>query len=116
MMQGLPDVNTENRGFQAYYMNYCNDVIACGGDGFRYDTAKHIGVPSDPKDQKSSQNDFWPVATGKKAVDGKGTRLNDNGNLFIYGEVLQDNGVPYQEYASYMEMTASGYEIGRAHV
>lgn len=108
-MNGLPDVNTENRGFQAYYMNFVNDVIACGGDGFRYDTAKHIGVPSDPRDAKSVENDFWPVATGKKAVSGTNVKLNDNGNLFIYGEVLQDKGVPYKEYASYMEMTASGY-------
>jgi alpha-amylase len=107
MMGGLPDVNTENKGFQAYYMNYVNDIIACGGDGFRYDTAKHIGVPSDPKDSKSQENDFWPVVTGKKAVNG--VSLANNGNLFIYGEVLQGDNVPETEYANYIEMTASSY-------
>ena len=88
MMGGLPDVNTENQGFQAYYLKYCNDLIALGCDGFRYDTAKHIGVPSDPKDSANTRgvNDFWDVATGKKAVNG--VSLNNKDNLFIYGEVL----------------------------
>ena len=108
-MGGLPDVNTENQGFQEYYLKFCNDVIACGGDGFRYDTAKHIGVHSDPKDASNTrgENDFWDVATGKKAVNG--VSLNRPDNFFIYGEVLQDNGIPYDEYASYMNMTASSY-------
>ena len=108
-MGGLPDVNTENQGFQKYYLQFCNDVIDCGGDGFRYDTAKHIGVASDPKDASNSRgvNDFWDVATGKKEVNG--VKLNRPDNFFIYGEVLQDEGIPYGEYASYMEMTASSY-------
>lgn len=108
-MGGLPDVNTENQGFQKYYLEFCNDAIACGGDGFRYDTAKHIGVPSDPIDSSNSRgvNDFWDVATGKKSVDG--VSLNKPDNFFIYGEVLQDDGIPYSEYASYMNMTASTY-------
>ena len=48
---GLPDVNTENPDFQYYFMKYINELIDCGAGGFRYDTAKHIGLPSDPKDQ-----------------------------------------------------------------
>ena len=108
-MGGLPDVNTENQGFQAYYLKYCNDIISLGCDGFRYDTAKHIGVPSDPKDSSNTRgvNDFWDIATGKKAVNG--ISLNKADELFIYGEVLQDRNIPYNEYASYMNMTASGY-------
>ena len=108
-MGGLPDVNTENQGFQEYYLKYCNDLISLGCDGFRYDTAKHIGVPSDPKDSSNSRgvNDFWDVATGKKDVNG--VTLANKDNLFIYGEVLQDRNIPYNEYASYMNMTASSY-------
>ena len=109
MMGGLPDVDTENQGFQAYYLKYCNDLIALGCDGFRYDTAKHIGVPSDPKDANNTRgvNDFWDVATGKKAVNG--VSLSNKDNLFIYGEVLQGDNVPTSEYANYMEQTASDY-------
>ena len=108
-MGGLPDANTENQGFQAYYIKFCNDVVACGGDGFRYDTAKHIGVHSDPKVSSNTRgvNDFWDVATGQKEVNG--VKFNKPDNLFIYGEVLQDDGMPYGEYASYMNMTASSY-------
>jgi len=105
-MGGLPDVNTENPDFQYYYMTYVNDLLACGVRGFRYDTAKHIGLPSDPKDEKSPENDFWPVATGRKAVKGLRMALPED-SLFIYGEVLQDRNVKETEYAEYICMTAS---------
>ena len=105
-MGGLPDVNTENPDFQAYFLKYLNDLIACGADGFRYDTAKHIGVPSDPLDAKSTRNNFWPVVTGEESA--KGVTLGDK-NVFTYGEVLQGDNVPESEYAKYMRMTASSY-------
>lgn len=106
-MGGLPDVNTENPDFQHYYMLYVNDLIACGADGFRYDTAKHIGLPTDPLDPKAKENDFWDVATGRKSV--KGVRLDTRKDLFIYGEVLQDKNVKEKEYAEYVNLTASNY-------
>jgi alpha-amylase len=107
---GLPDVNTENPLFQKYYMEYVNELIKMGVRGFRYDTAKHIGVHSDPVDTASGvkENDFWDVATGRKSV--KGVKLCvPADSLFIYGEVLQDKNVPEAEYADYFGMTASGY-------
>lgn len=97
-MGGLPDVNTENPDFQYYYMLYINDLISCGVRGFRYDTAKHIGLPSDPTDPKAEENDFWLVATGRKAVKGLSLALPKD-SLFIYGEVLQDRNVKETEYA-----------------
>lgn len=107
-MGGLPDVNTENPDFQYYYMTYVNDLLNCGARGFRYDTAKHIGLPSDPIDEKSKENDFWPVAMGLKPV--KGLTLSvPRDSLFIYGEVLQDKNVKEQEYAEYFDLTASSY-------
>ena len=105
-MGGLPDVNTENPDFQEYFLKYLNDLIACGADGFRYDTAKHIGVPSDPLDKKSTRNNFWPVVTGEESANG--VTLSDK-NVFTYGEVLQGDNVPESEYAKYMRMTASSY-------
>lgn len=97
-MGGLPDVNTENPDFQHYYLTYVNDLLACGVRGFRYDTAKHIGLPSDPKDAKAPENDFWDIATGRKSV--KGLRLSlPKDSLFMYGEVLQDVNVKEKEYA-----------------
>ena len=109
-MGSLPDVNTENPDFQKYYMQFVNDLLSLGVKGFRYDTAKHIGVHSDPVDTTSGvkENDFWDVATGRKSV--KGVKLAvPYDSLFVYGEVLQDKGVPESEYADYMGQTASGY-------
>lgn len=107
---GLPDVNTENPDFQKYYMEFVNDLLSLGVGGFRYDTAKHIGVHSDPVDTAAGvkENDFWDVATGRKAV--KGVKLAvPYDELFVYGEVLQDKNVPEAEYADYMGQTASSY-------
>ncbi len=106
-MGGLPDVNTENPDFQYYYLQYVNDLINLGARGFRYDTAKHIGLPSDPLDPKARQNDFWDVATGRKAVRGLSLLMPDS--LYIYGEVLQDKNVKETEYDDYMDLTASSY-------
>ncbi len=107
-MGGLPDVNTENSDFQHYYMTYVNDLLSLGVRGFRYDTAKHIGLPSDPLDSLAARNNFWDVATGREEV--KGLRLAvPADSLFIYGEVLQDKNVKESEYAEYMDLTASAY-------
>lgn len=106
----LPDVNTENPAFQKYYMEFVNDLLSLGVRGFRYDTAKHIGVHSDPVDAAAGvkENDFWDVATGRKSV--KGVKLAvPYDSLFVYGEVLQDRNVPEAEYAEYFGQTASGY-------
>lgn len=106
----LPDVNTENPDFQRYYMEFVNELLDMGVRGFRYDTAKHIGVHSDPVDSAKGvkENDFWDVATGRKSV--KGIHLSvPYDSLFVYGEVLQDRNVPEKEYASYFGQTASGY-------
>ena len=107
---GLPDVNTENPRFQKYYMQFVNDLLSLGIRGFRYDTAKHIGVHSDPVDKKAGvkKNDFWDVATGRKAVMGINLAVPYD-SLFVYGEVLQDRNVPEAEYADYFGQTASSY-------
>ena len=106
----LPDVNTENPDFQKYYMQFVNELLALGVRGFRYDTAQHIGVHSDPVDEASGvkENDFWDVATGRKSVKGVKLALPYD-SLFVYGEVLQDRNVPEAEYADYFGQTASGY-------
>ena len=107
---GLPDVNTENPDFQKYYMEFVNDLLSLGVRGFRYDTAKHIGVHSDPVDKAAGvkENDFWDVATGRKAVKGVRLALPED-SLCIYGEVLQDKNVKEKEYEEYIDQTASAY-------
>ncbi|MBR6198702.1 MAG: alpha-amylase [Spirochaetales bacterium] len=106
-MGGLPDVNTENPDFQAYFMRYINDCIDCGASGFRYDTAKHIALPDDPLDPKSPENDFWPIFTGRKAI--RGENVKNAENLFIYGEVLQGGKSREADYSEYFPTVASIY-------
>lgn len=98
---GLFDVNTENIAFQNYFINYMNECIACGADGFRFDTAKHIGLPDDPVEDSSMPNTFWTNVLSK---------LDNKDNLFIYGEVLQDGGDRIADYIDTLgAATASSY-------
>lgn len=107
-MGGLPDVNTENPDFQHYYLTYVNDLLSLGVKGFRYDTAKHIGLPSDPLDSLATRNNFWDVVLGRESVKGLSLAVPVD-SLFVYGEVLQDKNVKEEEYAEYMDLTASAY-------
>lgn len=88
-MGGLPDINTENKDYQDYFIKFINDCVDCGADGFRYDAAKHIGLSDDPKDPKSKKNNFWDRVT---------TEVHKAKSLFNYGEVLQGNGDRIGDY------------------
>lgn len=98
---GLYDVNTENPAFQDYFIAFLNDCIACGADGFRYDTAKHIGLADDPQDDPALPNNFW---------DRVMTEVDRADELFVYGEVLQDGGERIEDYIAKLGgATASEY-------
>lgn len=97
---GLPDIDTENPLFQEYFLSYLDDLVDCGADGFRIDCAKHIGLPDDPRDDPDQENNFYPVIT-RKTKNAK--------NLFIYGEVLQDQTSREDAYGEYIWVTASNY-------
>lgn len=88
-MGGLPDINTENKDFQDYFIKFVNDCIDCGADGFRYDTAKHIGLPDDPTESEGVENNFWERVT---------TEITDADRIFNYGEVLQGDNDRLSEY------------------
>lgn len=51
-----------------------NECIACGADGFRFDTAKHIGLPDDPVEDSSMPNTFWTNVLSK--LDNKDNLLS----------------------------------------
>lgn len=98
---GLYDVNTENPAFQDYFIAFLNDCIACGADGFRFDTAKHIGLEDDPQEDDALQNNFWTRIT---------TEVNPSESFFMYGEVLQDGGERLADYIDVIgAATASNY-------
>ena len=99
MMGGLADVDTENTGFQNYFIAFLNDCIACGADGFRYDTAKHIGLPDDPTDS-GVNNNFWTRVT---------TEITNASNIFNYGEVLQGANERIEAYIATIGSTCTSY-------
>ena len=100
-MGGLPDIDTENKAFQDYFIAYLNDCIECGADGFRYDAAKHIALPDDPTEKTGGKNDFWTRVT---------TEIKDADRIFNYGEVLQGNNDRLKDYIDTIgACTASTY-------
>ena len=88
-MGGLPDINTENKAYQDYYLKFVNDCIECGADGFRYDCAKHIALPDDPTETKGVKNNFWKRVTSE---------IKDSKRIFNYGEVLQGDNDRIADY------------------
>ncbi len=98
---GLPDVDTENEKFQKYFLSYLNQCIKDGADGFRYDTAKHIGLKDDPKDKDGDENNFW---------DNILTSTDNADKIFNYGEVLQGDNDRIEDYIDKIgATTASNY-------
>lgn len=125
---GLPDINTENTAYQSYLLTYLNKLISLGCDGFRFDTAKQIGVRSwegtytDPVIDKYNGGNggsvtydltynFWPVVTGKANVAGTSNRLNKPDDFYFYGEILgnDEKSDIINAYADYIDVTASAY-------
>ena len=112
-MGGLPDVDTENAGFQQYFYEFLKDCVYLGADGFRIDTAKHISLPDDPVPSDYSdadRNTFYPNMREalNEYSEEVGTKSYDE--LFVYGEVLQgtnDRLAAYQQYIG--GTTASNY-------
>ncbi|MBE6072098.1 MAG: starch-binding protein [Clostridium butyricum] len=96
---GLPDLNTENKEIQRMFKDYLKECLESGADGFRVDTAKHIGLPTD---EGSAQSDFWPSTfEGLVREDGK--------KPYVYGEVLQGGADNFYEYSKYINLTSSNY-------
>lgn len=92
--EGCPDLNTSNPKVQQYVLGFIEELKSVGVDGIRWDSAKHIGVPSEG-------DDFWKVVT-------------DTG-IYHYGEILKgptDDGKSddiMAEYSQYMSVTDSQY-------
>ena len=103
-MGGLPDINTERPSFQDYFLEFINDCIDCGADGFRYDTAKHIGLPDDPKEDDGFINNFWERVTKD---------IKNPDKMFIYGEVLQGANDRLADYISAIGRTTSSSYGGK---
>jgi|GEM_PF-140981 len=98
---GLPDLNTSNADVQNMIRTFLEECLTDGADGFRFDTAKHIELPSPLDDDKTSSN-YWPnVLSGLKTYNNK--------TPFVYGEVLQGGADNFANYTKLMDITASNF-------
>lgn len=84
----LPGLNVYNPEVENMIVQFLNELIDCGIEGFRFDAAKSIGLPSEGYR-------FWPNII---------YRLKKYG-LFLYGEVIfEENKKIIDEYAEYMHV------------
>ena len=101
-MGGLPDLNTSNQKIQDYAVSFLKECIDAGADGFRFDGAKHIEVPTD----YDYASDFWPTVIGEATEYAQETK---GFTPFFYGELLDgtsgsgDRGDAQKALNSYME-------------
>ena len=93
---GMPDLNTGNSVIQQKVLDLLKECVDCGVDGFRFDAAKHIEVPTDDNSCKSN---FWPTV-----IDGVKSYAADK-DLYIYGEILGGAGTDISNYTKYIDVT-----------
>lgn len=91
---GQPDLNTGNSYIQQRYKNLLVELVGLGVDGFRFDAAKHIELPSDG----SYGSQFWPTILN-------GAQSATSEDLFFYGEILNYAGTDIGNYTKYMSIT-----------
>ena len=93
---GMPDLNTGNSYVQQKALSLLKECVDLGVDGFRFDTAKHIELPTDAASFASS---FWPTV-----INGI---TEYNSDVFCYGEILGGAGTDISNYTTYMDITDS---------
>ena len=91
---GMPDLNTKNSHVQQRVLGLLKECVDCGVDGFRFDAAKHIELPTD---DSSTKSDFWPtVINGIKSY---------KSGVFCYGEILNTAATSMSNYTTYIAVT-----------
>lgn len=97
---GMPDLNTGNTFVQTQVKTFLDACIDAGVDGFRFDAAKHIELPTDTG-LNWYGSDFWPTVLGEARTHAEARGRN----LFIYGEILGPAGTNIENYTKYMAVT-----------
>lgn len=91
----MPDLNTGNSYIQSKVLGLLKECVDCGVDGFRFDAAKHIELPTDDSSYASS---FWPTVIN-------GVKSYTDNELYFYGEILGGAGTDIGNYTAYMSVT-----------
>lgn len=97
---GLLDLATQRTDVQDMAIQFLNECIDAGAGGFRFDSAKHIETNRGQDANQSWASNYWDTVLGS---------LHNKNNLYMYGEVLPDNGDNNEVYRSYFDITAESY-------
>ena len=84
---GLPTFDLTNLELQDYIIQFLNELIMCGADGFRFDSAKSIPTPQEGCN-------FFPRVLGSLNAD----------NLYNYGEVIFADEKLISMYTDYLDV------------
>ena len=93
---GMPDLNTSNSYVQQRVLGLLEECVDLGVDGFRFDAAKHIELPTDTS--SSCASDFWPTVLN-------GIDAYTSNDLYNYGEILNSAGTDISNYTTYLDVT-----------
>lgn len=93
---GVPTLNTYNYDVQLLAIDFLNELIDCGVNGFRFDSAKNIALPEE-------DCSFWI-----NVLDG----LKEK-NLFNYAEVINASTELIEGYQKYINVLTNGYSWDR---
>lgn len=85
---GLPSFDLHNWDLQNYIVKFLDDFVACGADGFRFDSAKSIATPREGCD-------FFPRVLGS---------LKNSDKLYNYGEVIFADEELIALYCDYLDV------------
>ena len=89
LSNGLPCLDLSNHKLQDIIIDFLNELIDCGVDGFRVDSAKSIALPCEG-------SDFWQrVFTNLKS------------EVFVYAEVIFTTTKIIDEYNKYVNVTTA---------
>lgn len=90
---GLPSLNLSNYNLQDIVIQFLNELIDCNVGGFRFDAAKHIGLPEEG-------NVFW-----KRVLE----NLKHKETLFNYAEVIFADKELIDKYCKYINVLTDGF-------
>ncbi|RSX55521.1 alpha-amylase [Bifidobacterium dolichotidis] len=95
-LSGLWDLHTQDQEVAKRMATFLKQIVDDGADGFRFDAAKHIELPSEFDDRGKEHSNYWPTVL-------------KNGAQYQYGEILQgdDWGLAPNKYVQLFEQDSS---------
>lgn len=91
---GLPGLRLDNYNLQDMVIDFLNEYIDCGVEGFRFDAAKNISLPEE------DGNNFWIRVLNN---------LNNKESLFNYAEVIFSPKDLIDKYCKYINVLTDGF-------